>query len=178
MTPGSYNTPMGICKVINNDLNATHDMLILEMGARYRGNIDELCDIAHPDVSVVTNVGVAHLETFGSQDAIARTKSTIVRRLSENGTAISNADDERVAQMRRLRDDITVIDAGFENASVRGSHIEYGPEGVQFQVKYSGEVEDFSMKLLGAHNVQNMLLAIAVASCFGIRLRTMALAAR
>ncbi len=177
-TPASYNTPMGLCKVINNDLEARHQVLILEMGARYEGNIDELCDIAQPNIAVVTNVGVAHLETFGSQEAIARTKSALVKRLTANGTAVLNADDERVAKMGELRDDITVIKAGLKRGEVTGSDIQYNQEGTQFNVKLGGEVEMFKMKLLGAHNMQNMLLAIAAVSCFDIRLKTMALAAR
>lgn len=177
-TPGSYNTPMGICKVINNDLEAHHQVLILEMGARYEGNIDELCDIAQPNIAVVTNVGIAHLETFGSQDAIARTKSTLVRRLSRNGTAVLNADDPRVAAMADLRDDISVINVGLENGSITGSDISYDNEGTHFTVYKEGESESFNTKLLGLHNVQNMLLAIGVASRFDIRLKTMALAAR
>ncbi|MGK7370174.1 MAG: Mur ligase family protein [Candidatus Halalkalibacterium sp. M3_1C_030] len=176
-TPGSYNTPMGICKVINNDLEANHQVLILEMGARYEGNIDELCDIAEPDISVVTNVGIAHLETFGSQDAIARTKSTLVKRLKPGGTAVLNADDERVAGMSELRNDIEVIKTGIEHGEIRASNIRYDHEGTHFTVQKDEEKEIFKTQLLGAHNVQNMLLAIAVAHIFDIRLKTMALAA-
>lgn len=176
-TPGSYNTPMGICKVINNDLEAHHQVLILEMGARYEGNIDELCDIAEPDIAVITNVGVAHLETFGSQDAIARTKSTLVKRLKLGGTAILNADDERVAGMAQLRNDISVIKAGLTRGNIIGSDISYNHEGTQFSVTMNEQSEVFKTKLLGAHNVQNMLLAIGVAKTFDIRLKTMALAA-
>ena len=176
-TPGSYNTPMGICKVINNDLEAHHQVLVLEMGARYEGNIDELCDIAEPDISVVTNVGIAHLETFGSQDAIARTKSTLVRRLKPGGTAVLNVDDERVARMASLRDDIHIIRTGIDHGEIRASDIRYNHEGTRFSVSVNGMNEEFRTGLLGAHNVQNMLLAIGVASIFNIRLKTMALAA-
>jgi UDP-N-acetylmuramoyl-tripeptide--D-alanyl-D-alanine ligase len=176
-TPGSYNTPMGICKVINNDLEAHHQVLILEMGARYEGNIDELCDIAEPDIAIITNVGIAHMETFGSQDAIARTKSTLVKRLKPNGTAILNADDQRVAAMAQLRDDIEVIQVGLQNGSITGSDINYNHEGTRFSVHRGDDSEPFNTQLLGAHNVQNMLLAIGVASCFDIRLKTMAVAA-
>jgi UDP-N-acetylmuramoyl-tripeptide--D-alanyl-D-alanine ligase len=177
-TPGSYNTPMGICKVINNDLEAHHQVLILEMGARYEGNIDELCDIAEPDIAVITNVGIAHLQTFGSQEAIARTKSTLVQRLTENGTAVLNADDRRVQKMAQLRDDIKIIETGLQNGSIIGSDIHYNHEGTHFTVRRGDESDSFNTKLLGAHNVQNMLLAIGVATCFNIRLKTMAIAAR
>ena len=176
-TPASYNTPMGICKVINDDLDASHQVLILEMGARYEGNIDELCDIAEPDIAVVTNVGLAHLETFGSLEAIARTKSTLVRRLSKGGTAVLNADDPRVVKMEELRDDITVIKVGLKNGMIIGSDIKYDQTGTQFTVSRGEEKEVFNIKLLGVHNVQNMLMAIGVASRFDIRLKTMAVAA-
>ena len=176
-TPGSYNTPMGICKVINNDLEAHHQVLILEMGARYEGNIDELCDIAEPDISVVTNVGIAHLETFGSREAIARTKSSLVKRLKPGGKAILNADDNRVADMARLRDDIRVIFVGIDNGEIKASDIRYDHEGTHFTVSMNDKTEKFKTRLLGAHNVQNMLLAIGVAHAFDIRLKTMALAA-
>lgn len=177
-TPGSYNTPMGICKVINNDLEAHHQVLILEMGARYEGNIDELCDIAEPDIAVITNVGIAHLETFGSQDAIARTKSTLINRLKPNGTAVLNADDERVAAMATLRNDLKVIEIGLQHGSITGRDIHYNHEGTRFTVQRGNTTESFTTKLLGAHNVQNMLLAIGVASCFDMRLKTMGMAAR
>src|SRR5690606_37317585 len=92
-TPGSYNTPMGICKVINNDLQPNHQILVLEMGARYEGNIRELCDIAHPNIAILTNIGIAHLETFGSEDVIARTKGELIDALNPGDTAIDNGDD-------------------------------------------------------------------------------------
>lgn len=177
-TPGSYNTPMGICKVINNDLEAHHQILVLEMGARYEGNINELCDIAEPDIAVVTNVGIAHLETFGSQDAIARTKSTLVKRTKPGGKAVLNADDERVDAMGDLRDDIEIIRVGLQNGIIRAEDIRYGPDGMHFTVTAENQNETFNMKILGSHNVQNMLLAVGVARTMGIRLSTMAMAAR
>ena len=176
-TPGSYNTPMGICKVINNDLEGRHQILVLEMGARYEGNIDELCDIAEPDISVVTNIGVAHLETFGSQDAIARTKSTIVKRTKPNGKTVLNADDERVKAMGNLRDDLEITYAGLESGDIQARDIRYGPDGMTFTVLSNGEEKDFTMQLLGSHNAQNMLLAVGVARSLGLRLTTMAMAA-
>lgn len=176
-TPGSYNTPMGICKVINDDLQAHHQVLVLEMGARYEGNIDELCDIAEPDISVITNVGVAHLETFGSKEAIARTKSTLVQRLKPGGTAVLNGDDPLVSKMAGMRDDISVIKVGLDEGALTATDISYNHEGTRFTIHTKEGSEEFKTKLLGVHNVQNMLLAAGVASVFGIRLKTMALAA-
>jgi len=177
-TPGSYNTPMGICKVINNDLQANHQILILEMGARYEGNIQELCNIAKPDVSVVTNVGVAHLETFGSQEVIANEKGTLVDRLESGDVAVLNADDPRVSKMGRDRSEIERILVGLSNGSITASDISYNTSGMSFKVSLEDQSETFQTKLLGAHNAQNLLLAIGVAHHFALRLKTMAIAAR
>lgn len=176
-TPGSYNTPMGICKVINNDLQSNHQILILEMGARYEGNIQELCDIAKPDISVVTNVGVAHLETFGSQDVIAHEKGTLVRVLEEGDVAVLNADDPLVSKMGENREEITRILAGLNTGAIKGGNISYDTSGMSFDVTIENETETFKTRLLGAHNAQNLLLAVAVGHHFGLRLKTMALAA-
>jgi len=182
VTPGSYNTPMGICKVINNDLDAHHQVLILEMGARYRGNIKELCDIARPDISVITNVGISHLETFGSQEAVAEEKSTLAKELKPGGTLILNGDDPLVKKMADLRDDVKVVFAG-SDGKVRISESETDADGTRFKMSIFDSTgnrtakEDFQTKLLGKHNIQNMSIAAAVALEFDIRLKTMAVSA-
>lgn len=176
-TPGSFNTPMGICKVINNDLNANHQILILEMGARYAGNIKELCDIARPDISIVTNVGFAHLETFGTQDVIAHEKGVIVDSLPPGGVAILNADDPRVTVMNDDRPELTVIRVGLEQGDIIGKDIEYNIRGTRFDAVFDDETITIQTQLLGAHNVHNLLLAVAAARHLGIRNRTIALGA-
>lgn len=176
-TPGSYNTPMGICKVINNDLQASHQILILEMGARYESNIDELCEIASPDVAVLTNIGIAHLETFGSIDAIARTKGSMLKHLNEGGTAVLNADDERVMKLPTY-DARKIITAGLQNGDLQADDITYDSNGCSFLVMdhQSGESVKVQTALLGAHNIQNIVQSMAVGKVFGLRLKTMALA--
>jgi UDP-N-acetylmuramoyl-tripeptide--D-alanyl-D-alanine ligase len=176
-TPGSFNTPMGICKVINNDLQPHHQILILEMGARYKGNIAELCRIATPDVSLVTVVGKAHLETFGSVENISRTKGEILQGLGPNGTAILNSDDERVMNMPR-RDDITLMKAGLKTGLFEVSGISYDRDGSRFQVRTpEGETAEIRSRLLGEHSIQNLIFGLATGRHFGLRLSTMALAA-
>lgn len=183
MTPGSYNTPMGICKVINNDLNARHQILILEMGARYEGNIRELCEIVQPDVAVITNVGKAHLETFGSIEAISREKSTLATELKAAGTLVLNADDKLVSGMAELNKNVTTIFAGIQSGSITAAGISFNEKGTQFTMNWNNtdgtgtETQKIEMNLLGAHNIQNFLLAAAVAKVFNIRPETIALAA-
>lgn len=184
VTPGSFNTPMGICKVINNDLNARHEVLILEMGARYVGNIKELCDIAKPDISVITNVGISHLETFGSVETIAKEKSTLATELKDGGTLILNGEDQKVRMMGNLRNDVKTVLTG-KDGSVKASDIKIGSDGTSFTLTINdpstsgikGEEIEIKTRLLGSHNIQNLLLAAAVANELNIRPATVAIAA-
>lgn len=83
-TPGSYNTPMGVCKTINDSL-ADQKYFIAELGARYKGDIKELCDIIAPEYGLITAVGDMHLETMGSRAAVADTKFELAEALPEGG---------------------------------------------------------------------------------------------
>jgi UDP-N-acetylmuramoyl-tripeptide--D-alanyl-D-alanine ligase len=182
-TPGSCNTPMGICKVINDQLDRHHQILVLEMGARYKGDIDELCDLATPDIAVITNVGTAHLETFGSPEAIAREKSTLARRLKPGGLLILNGDDPVVTEMDQWCEEATVIRAGLAEGDLRATDVTYDRNGTSFKLQIAHpdgtlSEQQISFRLLGVHNVMNFLLAASVADRMGIRSATMSLAAR
>lgn len=181
VTPGSYNTPMGICKVINNDLDARHQVLILEMGARYQGNIRELCEIAKPDISVITNVGIAHLDTFGSREAVAHEKSTLARVLEPGDTLILNGDDDIVNKMRNEQKGIRRILTGENYNQVWADNDLVDQDGTSFDLHWkeddSHRTVRIKTRLLGEHNVQNILQASAVAREFNIRIETIAVAA-
>jgi UDP-N-acetylmuramoyl-tripeptide--D-alanyl-D-alanine ligase len=97
-TRGSFNNELGLpLTVLRADASTRH--LVLEMGARGLGHLTELCRIAPPDVSLVLNVGSAHLGEFGSRENIARAKGELVEALGPDGTAVLNADDPYVAAM-------------------------------------------------------------------------------
>lgn len=173
-TPDSYNTPMGISKVINNDLLASHQFLVLEMGARYPGDIKELCEIARPDVAVLTTVGVAHLETMGSSEAILQTKAELVEYMKEDGALVANFDDEGVMRIARsARGRVITTSVRSSRADIVAGDISYGIEGCRFVVTMGGEREEMRSTLLGAHNVVNILLGLGVGSVFGLHLRQM-----
>ncbi|PEN13352.1 Mur ligase [Longibacter salinarum] len=180
-TPSSYNTPMGICIVVNNKLRPEHQVLVLEYGIRYPGDIEELTDIARPDTSVVTTIGIAHLETMGTQDAIAQEKGTLVEHTAPGGPAVLNLDDPRVEAMRE-RADGPIWGVSLEDhpdAKITASNISYDTSGTRFTVQDdTGAEAEFRTRLLGRHNVVNILLAIAVARSMGLRLRAMAHAIR
>jgi UDP-N-acetylmuramoyl-tripeptide--D-alanyl-D-alanine ligase len=175
-TPGSYNTPMGLCLVINNQLRPDHRVLVLEYGIRYPGDMDELTDLARPHIAVLSSIGVAHLETMGSVENIAREKGKLVEHLRAGGTAVLNVDDPRVAEVASRAPEGTTIwrvsTHDHPEADLRASNITYGPAGATFTVtERDGETAEFTTRLLGEHNVLNVLLGLAVGRAMGLRLR-------
>lgn len=180
-TPSSYNTPMGMCLAINEHLKPEHQVLVLEYGIRYPGDMDTLCDIAEPDVSVVTTVGIAHLDTMGSQDAIASEKGRLVDRTPAGGTTVLNADNTWVRGMADRADGTVwrVSVDGRSDAHLTALNVRYDTQGTSFVVRDDqGTEATFRTQLLGAHNVLNVLLGVAVGRSMGLRLRQMAHAAR
>lgn len=176
-TPNSYNTPMGICKVVNNDLSPAHQVLILEMGIRNPGDIEELCLIATPKIALVTSVGIAHLESMGSTEAIAHEKGALLQFTRSDGHAVLNADDEQVRAMATQFPGETwlVSCENHPDAHIRASEIHFGPEGSAFRASdESGASIQMHTRLVGRHNVTNILMAIAVGRIYGLRLRQIA----
>ena len=96
MTPGSYNTPMGVVKTIRSSLRATHEVFICEMGAKYVGDIKELCEIVDPEIGLITSIGAQHLDTFGSLENIVKTKLELADFINDQNvfpTGIISFDD-------------------------------------------------------------------------------------
>jgi len=176
-SPASYNTPMGLCLVVNNQLKPEHQVLVLEMGMRYRGDIQELCALAPPDLAIVTSVGVAHLETMGSIENVALEKSDLIGYMKPDGVAILNIDDARVAAMaERAPGRLWRVSVqGNPDANITAHNLRYGPEGTSFVVQDdTGAEVPFKTRLLGAHNVLNILLGVAAGRQMGLRLRQIA----
>jgi UDP-N-acetylmuramoyl-tripeptide--D-alanyl-D-alanine ligase len=148
------------------------------MGARYVGDIQELCELVTPGTAIVTNVGVAHTETMGDQESIALEKGTLVENVEPGGLAILNADDPRVNAMSSRNMVANFVRVGIDNteADLVASDISYSIEGASFVVtdKETGASFPFKTQLLGRHNIMNILLAVAVGRSMDLRLRQMA----
>jgi len=176
-TPSSFNTPMGICVVINQHLKPHHQVLVLEMGMRYAGDIGELCAIARPEVALVTTVGVAHLETMGTIEAIAREKGSLLKHMKPGGIAVLNGDNVWTREMQGVQGQTVRVSVdGSEDADFIARDVRYTRKGVRFTVveRATGEAVEVESRLLGAHNVLNVLLGIATARAMGLRLRQIA----
>lgn len=165
MTPESYNTTMGVVKTIRGSLNATYDYFICEMGAKGVGEIKEICDIVHPMHSMITSIGEQHLETFKSVENIIKTKFEIADCISD-GLVFLNYDNDFI---REHKTDKNIVSYGFDPAyEYYGDNIRVTAKGTSFTVHHGGETADFSTKLIGAHNVQNIVGAIAAANKMGV----------
>lgn len=165
MTPESYNTTMGVVKTIRGSLNATYEYFICEMGAKGVGEIKEICDIVHPKHSMITSIGEQHLETFKSVDNIIKTKFEIADCITD-GMVFLNYDNNLIKEHRI---DKNVISYGFAPTSeYYADNIKVTAKGTSFTVHHGEESGEFSTKLIGAHNVQNIVGAIAVANKLGV----------
>ncbi|MBR5452492.1 MAG: UDP-N-acetylmuramoyl-tripeptide--D-alanyl-D-alanine ligase [Clostridia bacterium] len=173
VTPENYNTPMGVVITVRSSLRAIHEMFVCEMGAKYKGDIKELCRLAHPRFGVITSIGEQHLETFGSLEAIVRTKFEIYRELPEDGILFVNGDNKVITDnLSRMEGKCRVVRYGTaEGCDYRAEDISVSGKGTAFTLTVpGGESMRFSTRLLGSHNVVNIAGAIAVAYNMGISL--------
>lgn len=177
VTPASFNTPMGIVKTVRGQLSAIHKIFLCEMGAKWVGDIKELCDIVHPTSGIITALGEQHLESFGSQENIIKTKYELADALPENGRLYVNWDNELI---RKNPPKHKYIKYGTrEDCDYRAFNIVSHSKGTSFSVKApDGSVTDFDTKLLGEHNIINITGAIAAANGFGMPLEKMRLYVR
>lgn len=178
-TPGSFNTPLGLTRTINEHLSVAHRYLVAEMGAYREGEIAELCDLVHPTIGVLTAIGPAHLDRFGSMDAIRRAKYEIVTSLPPDGTAIMNVDDREVRALADRTKDVRVVRYGIDSSGspdVTATGIEVGNEGTSFTVTdtRTNDSVAVSTRLLGRHSIGHVLAGIATALVTGRRLSEMA----
>lgn len=179
VTPGNFNTPLGVTITVRNDLKPSHEIFICEMGARRVGEIKEVCDIAHPDHGIITSVGPQHLETFFSMENIQKTKFELADALPEGGMLFLNGDNAYIQEKAVDYPEKTFYYAEKEGEGYRAKDVAVSQFGTEFTVTApSGEEERFRMKLIGAHNVINVVGAIAVANRLGIPLRELKIPVR
>ncbi len=186
-TPKSYNTMMGVCIAINNDLvnDYSVDYFVCEMGAYIPGEIQAICDLTHPTISIVVEVGPQHLERFGTLENIAIAKYEIIKALPPDGVGIFNWDNPYVREMVERGYPATRIavsrqldpqDLPPNPPRFIASEIDEQLDGLRFTVHdiELGQAARFETPLLGLHNVTNILLATAIGVHEGIPLNDIA----
>lgn len=187
MTPESFNTPMGIVRTIREHMKPTHEIFVCEMGARHLHDIKEITDFVHPDDGIVTSIGYQHLETFNSLDNIISTKYELLdavdQKEKEEGKQpgkhlkFVNGDNEIIRANMKYKDAITY--GLSEGCNFRATDLKVTGAGTGFTVTTpAGETAEFSTRLVGRHNVENIMGAIACASSLGIPLTKLKMAVR
>jgi UDP-N-acetylmuramoyl-tripeptide--D-alanyl-D-alanine ligase len=166
--PRSYNTestmPISLLQ-----LEAHHDVAILEMGAYGPGDISLLAGIARPDIGIVTNIGPSHMERMGSLETVAQAKSELVRALPADGYAILNIDDPHVRAMAQATPARPFFYGLDPAANLYADEIESrGLGGIAFRAHYAGDTVMLKLPLLGRHSVHTALAAAAAGLLLGL----------
>ncbi len=170
-SPKNFNTTYGMINTINNYLDKFSEYFIAEMGAFKVGEIKEICDLVHPKYGILTSVGTAHLESFGSRENIQKGKFELIESLPSDGIGVLNADDSYQCSYH-LKNNCKIVWIGIDSkkSDVRATNINLSYKGTSFDCVFKGEKEihHFETRLLGKANVYNILASIALGRELGI----------
>lgn len=171
MTPGSFNTTMGVIRTVREHLRPYDEVFIVEMGAKQSGDIKEICDLVHPSAGIITAVGEQHLESFKTIENVQRTKFELADAIPADGFVVLNNDFPMVAS--RPVGNTDAVRYGVSNpreADFVASEVVYTPLGTTFTVTGEGLAEPLTIhtKLVGECNVSNLLAAVIVAIRLGM----------
>ena len=168
-TPESYNTPLGIALTLKK-LDGTHDIFIAEMGARGKGDIEELSDIVKPKYGILTGINSQHLETFRTVDNIKNTKYELFENLAEGGAGFFSSDNDGSTELyQKFGGEKYISGVTDKDNFVTATEITTGETGTTFKLCISGEKPiKCTTVLLGKHNVSNICLCASVAYKIGL----------
>ncbi len=175
VTPASFNTPMGVTKVIRSQLEPGHRVFVAEMGARHVGDIKEMCRLVHPHMGILTSVGPQHLDTFHTQERITKTKYELMDAVPPDGTCFFADDGGIVTDLWKKTEKEKVL-AGMDSGrdDVWAEDLRVSPEGSRFLLCAGGEKIPCSTDLLGELNIRNIVLCAAVCLKLGMTGREIA----
>ena len=176
VTPASFNTPMGVTKVIRTQLEPGHRIFVAEMGARHVGDIKEMCRLVHPHMGILTSVGPQHLDTFHTQERVTKTKYELMEAVPADGTCFF-ADDGGIVTGLWEKTGKEKVLAGMDPArdDVWAENLKSGPTGSTFDLCFrNGERVPCETALLGELNIRNIVLCASVCARLGLTGKEMA----
>ncbi len=180
-SPKNFNTPYGLINTINNYIDKFSDYFVAEMGATKVGQIKACTDIVHPKYGIITKIGEAHLESYGSKKNIENTKFELIESLPSDGLAILNGDDE-IQMNHKIQNKVKVMTVGINNPDVdaRAINIKCTYKGTEFDVVFKGDKNKYHFEsvLLGNNNVYNLLTGILLGKYLGINIEQLELGVR
>lgn len=171
MTPGSFNTTMGVIRTVREHLRPYDEVFIVEMGAKQLGDINEICDLVHPHAGIITAVGEQHLESFKTIENVQRTKFELADAIPADGFVVLNNDFPMVAS-REVKNTEALrygVSSG-RDTDFTASEVVYTPLGTTFTITGKGLPEPLILhtKLVGECNVSNLMAAVIVALRLGM----------
>ena len=168
-TEGNFNNEIGLPLTVFR-LEPHHEYAVMEMGMNHAGEIDRLSKIAPPDIAIITNIGLAHIENLGSRDGIFAAKSEILGNLKPNGIAVLNGNDDKLQTLAgKLKQHICYFGTTPE-CEVRAGEIAVNGLGSTESIVKIGNSPSFKLKvnLPGKHIAMNALAAVAVGFIAGV----------
>ncbi|MBQ7137798.1 MAG: UDP-N-acetylmuramoyl-tripeptide--D-alanyl-D-alanine ligase [Clostridia bacterium] len=177
VTPSSFNTPMGVTRIIREKLMPAHQVFVAEMGARHVGDIKEMCRLVHPHHGVLTSVGPQHLDTFKTLERIKSTKYELMDAIPDGGCCFFPDDKEICRELfdkTRKEKRLCSVHPEADDADVWATDIRVSPAGSSFILHTMNDEIACQTRLLGEHNIQNILLAATVGLRLGMTLRQIA----
>ena len=169
MSPHSFNTMVGLSKVVNNYLEEDSEVLIAEMGARNRGDIRKLCNLIKPTYGVLTSIGCQHLLSFKTLENISNTKFELIEALpKENGVAVFNGNNKNCIKLYEKCMVSKKIVGEHKNSKVKAKNITYNENGTTFELVINNQTLSCYTSLVGEHNVENILLCVEIAKLLGL----------
>lgn len=163
MSPHSFNTLTGLSKVVNNYLKDDDQVLIAEMGARNVGDISKLCKLINPKYGIITSIGSQHLLSFKTIENIKKTKNELVEKIPADGLVVFNGDNAGAIELYSKCQKPKIVTGNHKNSNIVASNITYNAEGTNFNLAINNEVYSCKTSLVGEHNVQNILMCVALA---------------
>ena len=171
MTPKSFNTTLGVVRSIRENIRPYTEVFVCEMGAARLGEIKEICGIVKPDFSVITSIGPQHLTTFKSIANVQKGKFEIITNAKENTVAVLNIDNEYIKDgIEKYVNQKEIITYSLDNkeADYHVKNISIDEFGSVFTVVNKEMKLELQTKLLGKHNIYNVLCAVAIAKKMGV----------
>lgn len=169
MTPGNFNTTLGVIRTVREHLKAYNQVFIVEMGAKQKNDIKEICDLVRPQMGIITAVGPQHLESFKTIENVQATKFELADALPSDGLIVVNDDFEYIAS--RKVENTKCERYGVENDKA-GNYVKdmsYTASGTNFTIVFADKSElTLSTKLVGRCNISNLMAAVIIARALGV----------
>lgn len=169
-TKGNFNNEIGVPLMIFQ-LDDSYDIAVIEMGMSAFGEIHRLAKAARPDIGVITNIGMSHIETLKTRDNILKAKMEITDFLKDGSNLVINGTDDKLSGVNSDR--LNIFKVGNDNSDFCAENIKFNENSTEFTTMIDNKKYEFNIPLLGTHNVYNTLLALCVGNLLNVSVEDM-----